>query len=73
MTLICILNIPVYLNYKEVKMDAITLDELIVILQQLSIKGYGNCRVWANLEYNVTGAGVWTSNNTTYIDIDCTC
>jgi hypothetical protein len=52
-------------------MEAITVDELIEVLKNISEQGYGSVKVTANLEYEVCGAGYDKRLNV--VDIDCYC
>ena len=50
-------------------MKDLTLNELIIRLQQLQQVGYGRKKVTANMEYKVDGAGFDNVNDV--INIDC--
>lgn len=54
-------------------MEPITLDKLIIQLQELSAKGYGECPVTANLEYYVSGVSIGGGTFTKFdtVDFDC--
>lgn len=51
------------------KQEPITLDELIIQLQEISAKGYGDRTVTANMEYTVWGVSIDTRFD--LVDFDC--